>query len=111
MTAGQDALREAARLEAARVYGRVVPEFHNGPRTTWVAHAEAELAARADTLAQRLEDCGPPVDNAPEPVDEPDDEITDALRRGLSVSEIASTYCVEITDVRAARKRLMAGAA
>jgi hypothetical protein len=46
-TAGQLALREAARLEAAKVYGGLVPEHHNQPSGLTALVAEAELRAHA----------------------------------------------------------------
>ena len=53
-TPGAEALREAARLEAARVYGRVVHETH-APISITAAVAEAELAAcdEVDTAVRR----------------------------------------------------------
>lgn len=47
MTAGQDALREAARLEAARVYSRVCPEHRNHE----TQDVDDELAMRREARA------------------------------------------------------------
>ena len=84
LTPGQEALREAARLEAARVYGGVCAE-HKQPRSIVAARAEAEINAWH-------------VDN---------DDIEKAIRSGLATSQIIERYGATYAEVRTIRKQLM----
>lgn len=88
MTPGQEALAEAARLEAARVYGRVSRE-QTTPTSYAVAQLEAELNARDDR-------------------DETRRVVTRAIRDGVPTKDIIDVYGVAAADVRAVRKQIMA---
>lgn len=83
---GRDALREAARIEAARVYGATCRQ-HPAPTAEYLA-----LLARVEEL-------------------DADRHIEAAVTAGCPASEIVAMYGVDYARVRAARKRLMAGAA
>lgn len=100
MTAGQEALREAARLEAARVYGGIVPEHHNARRSLLADRAEAELTAALARTRPALE----PVPD--EPDDDPD--LIAAIRAGMTTAEIVELFCVDTATVRAARRKAVA---
>ena len=86
MTSGLDALAEAARLEASRVYSQPL--------------------RRDDTYHRLLADAEAAIQHAEEQA-----ALIDALRSGLPASEIVERYAVDYATVRAARKRLMRGAA
>ena len=98
LTPGQEALREAARLEAALVYGRVHTE-HRQPTGTAAVIAEAELneaLRRARHAAEQTAD---------------QRDLEAALVAHIPVHLIVDRLGVTYSEVRAARKRLMAGAA
>lgn len=84
MTPGQLALIEAARMEAARVYGRVYPD-HQEPVGLSALVAEAEIA--------ELQRGG--------------DKIERAILDGQPNSQIIAEHGVDYATVRAARKRVM----
>lgn len=102
LTAGQEALREAARLETARVYGGVVPEHKSRPLLA--DRAEAEINAAWHAPHQPGEGQGAVVLRATEPI-----EV--AVREGWPTSRILDSYGVSYAEVRAVRKRLMADGA
>lgn len=79
MTAGQDALREAARLESALVYGGVRVQ-HDGPNSVTVVRAEAALASRAK-------------------------KVDRAIRAGMTNTEIMQATGLPYREVQAARRR------
>jgi len=92
MTPGQAALDEAARLESARVYGSIQHEHQS---------ITDEAALAAALLRQR---------RANEQSTD-DREIEAALHARIPVHLIVDRLGVTYSDVRAARKRLMRGAA
>lgn len=79
MSAGQDALREAARLEAALVYGGVRVRT-DGPRNVGAAQAE-ELVSRSQ-------------------------QIRAAISAGLGNDEIMQRYKATYSEVQTARRRV-----
>lgn len=88
MTPGEEALHEAARLEAARVYGRVCRHAES-PSSVAVARLEAELHARDEH-------------------DETRRLVTRAVRDGVTTRDIVDLYGIDQATVRAVRKQLMA---
>lgn len=86
LTPGEAALREAARLEAARIYGRVCPE-HKQPISVAAAVAEAEVSAK--------------------PAQHYDMELLKLIRAGKPNSELVELYGYEYATIRAARMHLM----
>lgn len=94
MTPGQQALAEAARLEAARYYGHAVRE-HAGPPPTQV-------------LAELLDALGLPPRPAPKRRLVPVTRVEQAIARGRSDAQIARSLDVSldvVADVRAAMDR------
>jgi hypothetical protein len=83
MTPGQEALQEAARLEAARVYGGVVVE-HRQPRAVMAARAEAEIEAAWHGS----------------------DPLIDAVRAGWTTSRIMQRYGATYREIRDIRRNL-----
>ena len=113
MTAGEDALREAARLEAARVYGRPCPEHKQ-------AHAVIEPGlferpvdsyygpAAEPVLAQLVTALAP---EAPRSSASSRRRIEQAIARGLDDDHAAAATgadLADVTSVRAAMDRLSA---
>ncbi len=84
MTPGQEALREAARLEAARVYGGVVRE-HKQPRSVMAARAEAEIEAAWHGT----------------------DPVEEGVRAGMTTADLMNRYGATYREVRDIRKRVM----
>jgi DNA-binding NarL/FixJ family response regulator len=90
LTPGQQAMREVARLEAARVYGHTAEADEPASLTATVA--EAELTARAPDRRARVAG---------------ERDIADAIRAGLSISAICEQLGASYAAVRAVRKRIM----
>jgi hypothetical protein len=90
---GEEALREAARLETARIYSQILAEPPADGR------AEADESALAAAL-WRLDD-----ETATRQA------VTAAIRAGKTTSAIVAEVAVTYSEVRAIRKQLMRGAA
>lgn len=93
MSPGEEACREAARLETARIYSQILLE---PPAADRAESDETALAAALwrldDEAATRL-------------------AVTAAIRAGKTTSVIVSEVAVTYSEVRAIRKQLMRGAA
>jgi hypothetical protein len=107
-THGRAALREAARLERAAVYGQLRPD-------TAVASRMAAARAVADSVALEAAllraDRHRRVRRADRIAAATRDAVVAAVRRGLTTEEITADLGVDGAAVRAARKRVMRGAA
>lgn len=96
LTPGQRALQEAARLEAARVYGGVISDTTTEPVSVLAARAEAEVkAANQRARANRP--------RKPEPIS----YLITAARNGMTTSQIVEHYAVNYATARAASKAAM----
>jgi hypothetical protein len=110
-TPGQDALAEAARLEAARVYGTVCPEHRSAepeqPATVFARpldtyYGPAPAATRTE-LVEALQGDAPGRDRIAAGTRR---SIEQAIARGESNGTIASGLPVDVTVVRRVRADL-----
>jgi hypothetical protein len=112
VTPGQEALAEAARLEAAAFYGRAAGDTSNASRQA--ARAADEAAYKAAVRRQsrhRPPDMAKRAEAEIEQAWYGTDPIPDAIKAGLTTTQIMAKYGATYREVREARKRVMGGAA
>lgn len=98
-TPGQAAMREAARLESARIYGQVLADT-NQPHADTVAATEAELITRWETLANIDQRATRARGFLPTPKRV---AIEQAIARGWDEARIAQVTGFDVAQIRAVR--------